>query len=114
MEEKIPYEAFEKLDLRVGRIINVENHPKADKLLVLTVDLGEQKPRTIIAGLKNNYKREELIDKKAIFVANLAPVTLRGIESDGMILAAVSTKNGNDEIAILQPEKDVDSGSKIR
>ncbi|MEK6850547.1 MAG: methionine--tRNA ligase subunit beta [Nanoarchaeota archaeon] len=112
MEEKIPYDLFEKMDLRVGNIIDVQDHPKADKLYVLTVDLGEEKTRTIVAGLKNHYKKEDLKNKKAIFVANLAPVTLRGIESNGMILAAVSSDES--DIIFLQPEKDIKEGSKVK
>ena len=111
-EEKISYDLFEKIDLRVGKITNVEDHPKADKLYVLTVDLGEENTRTIVAGLKKHYKKEDLKNKKAIFVANLAPVKLRGIESDGMILASVSKDES--KIIILQPEKDIEQGSKIR
>ena len=115
MEEKMSYETFEKIDLRVGKIMNVEDHPKADKLYVLTVDFGEQSPRTIVAGLKNYYKKSDLEGKKAIFVTNLEPAKLRGIESDGMILAAVNIKDEKEsEVVILQPEKDVAQGSKIR
>ncbi|MBS3090018.1 methionine--tRNA ligase [Candidatus Pacearchaeota archaeon] len=110
-ENKIPYEDFVKLDLRVGKIIKVEDHPQADKLYVLTVDLGEEKPRTIIAGLRLKYKKEDLNGKLGIFVANLEPAKLRGIESDGMILAA---GDNYDSIVILKPEKEVKPGSKIR
>jgi methionyl-tRNA synthetase len=79
MTSKIPFTDFEKLD---------ENHPKADKLYVLKVDLGESELRTIVAGLKPYYTHENLKGKQAIFVANLSPVNLRGVESNGMILAA--------------------------
>ena len=108
---KIPYSDFAKLDLRVGKILFVEDHPKADKLYVLTVDLGEPPNRTIVAGLKPFYTKEELKNKQAIFVANLEPVILRGIESNGMILAA-STENKS-EIVFIKPEKEIQPGSKI-
>src|SRR3989344_6632677 len=108
---KIPYSDFAKLDLRVGKILFVEDHPKADKLYVLTVDLGEPTNRTIVAGLKPFYTKEELKNKQAIFVANLEPVILRGIESNGMILAA-STENKS-EIVFIKPEKEIKPGSKI-
>ena len=108
---KIPYSDFAKLDLRVGKILFVEDHPKADKLYVLTVDLGEPTNRTIVAGLKPFYTKEELKNKQAIFVANLEPVILRGIESNGMILAA-STENKS-EIVFIKPEKEIQPGSKI-
>ncbi len=112
MTDTIPYTDFAKLDLRVGEIVKVENHPNADKLYVLIVDLGEEKDRIIVAGLKAHYKPEELEGKKAIFVANLEPANLRGIESQGMILAAAS--EGDEIVCILEPEKDVEVGSKIR
>ncbi len=111
MTSKIPYTNFEKLDLRVGKILFVEDHPKADKLYILTVDLGEPTNRTIVAGLKPYYKSEELKGKQAVFVANLEPITLRGIESNGMILAA-STENKS-EVILIKPEKEITPGSKI-
>src|SRR3989344_9306460 len=111
--EKIKYDDFAKLDLRVGKIIEIEEHPNADKLFVMKVDLGEgkSKERTIVAGLRGHYKKEELEGKKAIFVANLEPVKLRGVESNGMILAAVS--EDRKEVVFLKPEKEVIAGSGI-
>ncbi|MSS74923.1 methionine--tRNA ligase [Candidatus Pacearchaeota archaeon] len=109
---KISYDDFSKVELKVGLIKDVKPHPNADKLYVLTVDLGEDTPRTIVAGLRNHYQPEHLKGKKALFVANLAPVTLRGIESNGMILAAVNDDDSH--VVILQPEQDIPPGSKIR
>mgnify|MGYP001563405358 CR=1 FL=1 len=109
--EKIKYEDFSKLDLRVGEIIQVSEHPNADKLFVLSVDLGEEEQRTIIAGLRSHYKKEDLLGKKAVFVVNLEPVNLRGIDSNGMILAAVS--KDRKELAFLKPEKNIQVGTKI-
>ncbi len=111
MIHKIPYSDFEKLDLRVGKILQVEDHPNANKLYILTVDLGEEKPRTIIAGLKPYYKKEELINKKTIFIANLEPRKILGLESNGMILAADNAKG---KVIFLSPEKDIEEGAKIR
>jgi len=108
MIEKIKYEDFEKLDLRVATIKKVENHPNADKLYVLTIDLGDEM-RSLVAGIKNYYKPEELIDKQIIVVANLEPAKLRGIESNGMLLAAYDENN----LVILTPEKKIKEGSKI-
>ncbi|MGV8142691.1 MAG: hypothetical protein ACP5NS_03580 [Candidatus Pacearchaeota archaeon] len=108
---KIPYSDFEKLDLQVGKILEVADHPKADKLYILTVDLGEVAPRTIVAGLKTKYTHEQLKGKQAVFVANLEPVTLRGIQSEGMILAA-STEDKS-EVFFIKPEKEIQPGSKI-
>lgn len=109
---KISYEEFSKIELKVGKILKVEDHPNADKLYILQVDLGNGDKRTIVAGLKNHYEKKHLEGKKAIFVTNLAPVTLRGIESDGMILAAVNDDDSH--VTILIPDEDIAQGSKIR
>jgi len=110
MTDKISFKKFKRLDLKVGEIKKAEPHPDADKLLVLTVDLGEPETRTIVAGIKNNYTLEELKGKQAIFVANLEPAKLRGVESNGMILAAVESE---ENIVILTPEKPVKAGTKV-
>lgn len=109
--EKVSYEEFSKMDLRVGKIIGVEEHPRADKLLVLKVSFGEEE-RTIVAGLKKHYSLDYLKGKKAIFITNLEPVVLRGVGSQGMLLAAVSEDDS--EVIFLTPEKDIKEGSKIR
>lgn len=109
--EKISLDDFKKIDLRVGEILEVEEHPNADKLFVLKVDLGEDSTRTICAGLKGFYSTEELIGKKAIFVANLEPRNLRGIESNGMILAA--SNSDKTEVKILIPKAEVNGGQKV-
>ncbi|MCX6803313.1 MAG: class I tRNA ligase family protein, partial [Candidatus Diapherotrites archaeon] len=108
---KVSFNDFAKLDLRVGRIIDAAPHPKADKLYLLNVDLGEEKPRIIVAGLRNFYSIEELSGKKAIFVTNLAPAVIRGVESNGMILAAVEGKD--EKVVYLTPQKDLKEGSKV-
>lgn len=77
-----------ELDIVVGEIQKVDNHPKADKLYLLTVNIGEEKPRTIVAGLKGHYPPEGLQGKRVAVLANLAPRPLRGIPSEGMVLAA--------------------------
>lgn len=112
MDNKIPFSEWEKIDLRVGTIITVNDHPKADKLYILEVDLGEEKPRTIVAGLKKIYTKEELTNKQGIFIANLEPVVLRGIQSEGMTLAGAAPDES--VIAILTPEKRLPAGSKVR
>jgi methionyl-tRNA synthetase len=85
----LSFEAFQKLDLRVGRIVSAEPVPKANKLLKLIVDLGREQ-RTVVAGIAESYRPEALVGKNIILVANLAPRTLRGIQSQGMVLAAES------------------------
>ncbi len=107
---EITIEDFAKLELRVGKILQSEQHPKADKLLVLKVKVGPEE-RTIVSGIRQWYKPEELIGKKVIVVTNLKPVKLRGIESQGMILSA-EDKDGNLSISGL--EKDIADGSEVR
>lgn len=109
-QEKIPYSDFAKLDLKVGKILEVEDHPNADKLYILKVDLNEEKPRQIIAGLKPYYKKSELKNKKAIFVANLEKRNIRSIESNGMILAA---DNNQGKVIFLTTKIESENGLKL-
>jgi methionyl-tRNA synthetase len=84
----ITYDDFARVKLRAGKIVAAERHPKADKLLVLQVDVGEGKPRQIVAGIAAKYAPEVLVGRQVVVVVNLAPAKLRGIESQGMLLAA--------------------------
>lgn len=111
MTETIPFSDWEKLDLRVGEIIKVEDIEGADKLYKLSVDIGNEK-RTVCAGLKNNYTKKELKGKKIILFTNLTPRKLKGIESQGMVLAAVNEEKNR--VILLAPEKDIEVGSKVR
>ncbi len=86
--EEIEFGDFMKVQLKVGVIQKAEQHPNADRLLVLSVDLGEPQPRTIVAGIKSKFSAEEVVGRKVVVVANLKPAKLRGVESQGMILAA--------------------------
>jgi methionyl-tRNA synthetase len=106
---EVPYEDFAKLELKIGKVIQVEDIPGSSKLLKLTVDFGYEK-RIIVAGIKQQYKPEDLLNKKFVFVTNLQRKKIMGIESQGMILAA----EDNGTIALIQPIKDVKEGSKIR
>ena len=110
-EEKISYDDFAKLDLRVATIKKVEGIEGADKLLKLEIDLGEEKPRTLVAGIKKYYEKENLIGKQIIIVANLEPRKMKGIESNGMLLAAVS--DDKSQVILLMPEKAISPGTKI-
>jgi methionyl-tRNA synthetase len=110
MEGIITFDDFVKVDLRVGEIKDVEEIEGADKLWKLSVDLGEEK-RTICAGIKEYYSKEELMNKKIIVVVNLAPRKMRGIESQGMLLAASDKEHKN--VILISPEKDIENGSKI-
>lgn len=109
MSETVSIQDFAKLDLRVGQIKSAEEHPNADKLLVLKVDLGEDEPRQLVAGLKGHYEPDELVGCKIIVIANLEPAVLRGVESQGMLLAAVTDQ----QVVCLAPEKDVPPGTRI-
>ncbi|MEA3559896.1 MAG: methionine--tRNA ligase, partial [Candidatus Thermoplasmatota archaeon] len=107
--EHVEFDEFKKLDLRVAKVLEISDHPNADRLYVLKVDLGEERPRTIVAGLREHLEKEDILGKKIIVVTNLKPAKMRGITSDGMLLAAGS----NDEISLLTIEKDMPPGSKI-
>ena len=85
---KIDIEDFVKVDLRVGQVLSAERVKGADKLLHLKVDIGEPEPRTIVAGIAKAYEPEQMVGRKVVIVANLQPRKLRGIESNGMIVAA--------------------------
>ncbi len=107
-KELVSYEEFKKLDIRVALIESVEKVPKADKLYKLSIALGEEK-RTLVAGLAEQYKADELKGKKIVILANLEPRKLRGILSQGMLLAAVD----GDIVSVLTPDKEIPSGAKI-
>ena len=108
----ITYDDFAKLDLRVATIIEAENHPNADKLICLKIDLGGEQ-RQIIAGLRGHYEPAELIGKQIVVVANLAPRKMRGLESAGMLLAAHSQDESADTLLIITPEKPAKPGSEV-
>ncbi len=107
--EYIDFLDFQKVELKVGQILEVEEIPKAKKLYKLTVDLGEENPRTIVAGIKPFYAPEELKGKKVIVVANLKPKKLMGIESQGMLLAA----NDGENFSLLTVEREVKNGTRV-
>jgi methionyl-tRNA synthetase len=108
--ETIPYSEWEKIDLRVGKILSVEDHPNADKLYLVEVDLGKLGKKKLVAGLKKAYTPKQLIGKLCTVFTNLQPAEIRGIKSDGMILAAVDE---NDKSQIIAPKK-MEPGSKVR
>ena len=105
----IEFDDFMKLDLRVGTVVKCEEHPNADKLLVLQVDLGCE-TRQIIAGMKKYYAPEELQGKQIMVVCNLAPRKMRGLESQGMMIAASSDADKSLVVA-MTPDKPVAAGA---
>ena len=107
----IDFEDFMKVEMRTGRIVSVEDHPNADKLFVITIDEGSESTRTVCAGLKGHYEPSELEGLNVVFVANLEPRKLRGVMSEGMILAADDGEGG---VKVLTTEGDILSGSRVR
>jgi len=103
---------FVKIDLRVGEVRSAERIPKADKLLLLSVDIGEEKPRQILAGIAQYYEPEQLLGRKIVVVANLKPRKLRGYESQGMLLAASVGEEGKPVIATFA--EDVPNGARLK
>jgi methionyl-tRNA synthetase len=103
---------FAKIDLRVGEVRSAERIPKADKLLLLSVDVGEEKPRQILAGIAQYYEPEQLVGRKIVVVANLKPRKLRGHESQGMLLAASVGEEGKPVIATFA--EDVPNGARLK
>lgn len=103
LKNEIVYDDFDKLDLRVGTIIEAEKHPKADKLLVFQVKMGTEK-RQIISGVANYFKPEDCVGKKVVVVANLAPRKLRGLESKGMILFAEDETDGKETLQFVSTD----------
>ncbi len=106
----ISIDDFAKIDLRVGRVVEVSDHPNADRLLVLTVDLGNER-RQLCAGLRGHYTAEQLVGRNLIIVANLAPRNMRGLESQGMLLAASTPDHAR--VIVLTTESDIEPGSAV-
>ncbi len=108
-EEKIPYSDFTKVKLKVARVMGAEKVEGADKLLKLTLDAGEESPRVVLAGVAQFYQPEELADKLVILVSNLQPRQMRGLTSDGMMLAA----DVDGRPVFLTPSQSVPAGSPV-
>src|SRR5687767_6538045 len=103
---------FAKVDLRVGEVKTAERIPKADKLLLITVDIGEEKPRQLLAGIAQHYEPETLIGRKIVVVSNLKPRKMRGLESQGMLLAASVGDEGKPVLATFT--EDVPNGARLK
>jgi methionyl-tRNA synthetase len=100
---------FKKLEFKVAQIKEVNDHPNADRLYVITVDLGD-KTKQVVAGIKGSYAKEDLLGKQVVVIDNLEPVVLRGVESQGMLLAA----SDDAAISIITPERKVKLGSTVK
>jgi len=103
---------FAKVDLRVGQVVSAERVPKADKLLLLRIDIGEAEPRQVLAGIAQYYEPEKLVGRKVVVVANLKPRKLRGFESQGMVVAASYGEEGRPVIATFT--EDVPNGARLK
>ncbi len=121
MAEEISYDDFAKLDIRIGTVLAAELVPETDKLIKCTIDFGELGQRTIVSGIAEWKRPEELVGKQLPYIVNLAPRTLRGVVSEGMLLAASpvrgdASNEASDEshVVLLIPESVVPSGTKLR
>jgi methionyl-tRNA synthetase len=106
----ISYDDFMKMELRTGEVLDADPVEGTDKLLKLIVNIGEDEPRQIVAGLAQEFSPRELIGQTVVVVANLEPATIRGTKSQGMILAAGSDK----PVALIVPDRDVAPGERVR
>jgi methionyl-tRNA synthetase len=107
---EITIDDFARVDLRIGTIRDAKPHPNADRLLVLTVDVGEAAPRQLVAGIRAAYDIRSLPGQQVVVVANLKPATLRGVESQGMVLAA----SDPDGLAVVAPGRRFAPGTKVK
>lgn len=107
----ITYEDFSKIEIKIGKVISAEKVPETDKLLKLEVDFGDVEKRTIVSGIAHAILPENIIGKEMPFVTNLEPRTIKGIESNGMIMVAIDAEENP---VLLNPAKDVAPGSNVR
>jgi len=107
----ITYDDFSKIEIKIGKVINAEKVPETDKLLKLEVDFSEEKTRTIVSGIAHAILPEDIIGKEVPFVTNLEPRTIRGIESNGMIMVAIDE---NENPVLLNPTKEIKPGLIVR
>lgn len=104
----VKFDDFKKLSIKIAKVLKVEDHPNADKLYILTITTGDTEKK-IVAGIKQYYKPDELTGKSIVLVDNLEPANIRGVTSEGMLLAA----HDGQRLSILVPEKEVKVGSVI-
>ena len=106
----ISFDEFQRLDLRIGKVLDADRIEGTDKLLQVTVDVGEDEPRTVVAGLAEAFSARELIGQSVVVVANLEPATIRGVQSRGLILAA----GGKTPLALIVPDRECEPGEQVR
>jgi len=100
---------FGKIELKTARILSADFHPDAERLLVLTIDVGEESPRQIVAGIRETYAPGELLGRQIVVVSNLEPAVIRGVKSEGMLLACKEAG----KMSLLTPDKLMKPGLKI-
>ncbi len=108
-----PFAAYRKMDIRVGTVISVEDHPDAEKLYILKIDMGEEQPRQIVTNLKTVYSRDQMLYRRLLVIANLKPAKFRGVKSDGMLMALDDEEQGGTAIKLLKPSADVPNGTRM-
>ena len=106
----ITIDQFKEIELRVGTVRAAEPHPNADRLVVLRIDVGEASERQLVAGIRAHYDPATLVGRQVVVVANLAPATLRGVESQGMVLAAAD----GERVVLVRPDDAVTPGAVVR
>ena len=106
--ETVSIQDFARIDLRVAKVLEVEPHPNADRLYVLKIDGGDEQ-RQLVAGVRAFFTPEQLLGRSIVVVWNLEPATIRGVESQGMLLAG----RGDDQIGLLAPSPDLAPGAKV-
>lgn len=112
--ENISYDDFKKLDIRVGQIKSVEPVPETDKLLRCLVDVGEEEPRQIVSGIRGYFPEDswqEIVGKKVLYLVNIEPREIKGLESQGMLVAI---GDENTDFSFLVPEQDLAPGAQVR
>ncbi|DAC13063.1 MAG TPA: hypothetical protein D7H73_03525 [Candidatus Poseidoniales archaeon] len=107
----VDFDTFASVELRIGKVISVDDHPDADRLYVVKISEGDEQDRTVCAGLKDYYTKEDLTGSLVVFVANLEPRKLRGVMSEGMLLAA---DDGKGAVRLIRPDGDIAPGSNVR
>jgi len=105
----LSFDDFKKIEIRIAEIVSVDLHPNADRLYVLGLKVGEKK-KTIVAGIREYYGDTELLGKKIVIIDNLEPVEIRGVRSEGMLLAA----SDEESFTLLVPERPISDGAKAR
>lgn len=105
----LTFDEFKRLDLRIAKVLSVEDHTNANKLYVIKADIGNGEVRQIVAGIRPFYAKEALVGKSVVVICNLQPAMLRGVQSQGMLLAASAAGS----VIVLTTEKDAPAGSKV-